>query len=126
MKDYHYPFMNAHLNINVMVGLFHTEHDITYTLCCFPKQINGKSIRGCIDFLFQLNSNMQLKFNIFEGFNEIYSGMLLTHLQDRKNNHVDIMNATGYCNQQFFHHLRSSLKNMNEVSYQLCSFLYII
>lgn len=116
IKNTVYPFLSAHLNINVTTDLFHTEQDVTYTLICVPKQSNSKFIARTAMFLFRINWSQMFQFTMFQGFSMIYSAMLLTHRQEiSKTDHI-IMNTSGYGNKKLFCHIRSSLQNSLKVS----------
>ena len=106
--------MNAHLNISVKTGLFHTEDDVTYTEISVPRKFNGKSLFGTLHFLFHLNVEEMLRFHMCECFVEIYSALLLSHRQERdeiqgKTNDLHNINMSAYANMKIFCHIRQSL-----------------
>lgn len=112
LQDNLYPFINSHLNIDVETLLFHTEDDITYTEISVPRQFNGKSIHESLNFLYRLNVEEMLRFTMCEGFHQIYSGMLLSHKQNKKTrttNEMPMVNMSAYANRKIFLHIRQSL-----------------
>lgn len=111
IKDKTYPFLSAHLNINVGVGTFHTEEDYCPTLVYFPVQKNGFSIYGEMNFLFRLSEGVVLRFLMSEGFGITYSALLLTHRQEKllSDQGHDIVNVSAYTNKMTFTHFRTSI-----------------
>ena len=113
IEDTMYPFLSAHLNINVSTETFHTEGGFSHTFVYFPHQENGPYIHGMMNFLFRLSDNVQLQFNMCEGFGIFYSAMLLTHRQDRvpgKYNGNDIINVSAYTNKRSYACFRHSVQ----------------
>ena len=105
-----FPYLSAHLNVNVHTETFHTERDVTYTLIYFPWQKNGKELKEVVSFMFRLNHNKQFQFKVCEGFTLIYSAMLLTHRQNMLDTKHIIINFSAYGPQRLFSCLRKSFE----------------
>ena len=110
INDSMYPFMSGHLNVNVNTGTFHTEKDVTYTILYVPRQHIGQYIFGRLSFLFRLNDNVVLQFEMCEGFSMMFSGLLLSHRQNLKTDKFNIINFSAYADRRIFSSMRKSLE----------------
>ena len=102
--------------INAETKCFHTEEDCSYTLITVPQQ---NVVNDRYDFIFQLKGNKHINLHMLPGTSFIFSGMYLTHRQNRlidTNSNEDnehFFNIASYGNKRLFSHIRSTLKKLN-------------
>ena len=91
----------------------HTEEDCSYDLITVPKNV----IKDRHDFVFQLKRNKHMNLQMKPGTSFIFSGVCLTHRQNRlivaksKEDDGQFFNIAPNGNRRLFSHIRSSLKN---------------
>ena len=101
------------LCVNATTNIFHNEMDCTYTLISVPLQ---KKSMMSYQFLFWLNDANILGIKLNPNVAMFFSGLLVTHRQDkfvntRNGNNNDIfMNVSSYGNQRLFCHIKKSFQ----------------
>ena len=110
--------------VNAITKEFHTEKDVTYTLITVPSQErllskhNGRETY----FLFEINSDNCLGFEMKSGISFLFSGTMLTHKQFSIDGYMDYKdrekidpyyNIASYGNEKLFRHMRISFSRSN-------------
>ena len=110
--------------VNAITKEFHIERDVTYTLITVPSQerLLSKHHGRETFFLFQINSNNCLGFEMKSGISFVFSGFMLTHKQFSMDGHMDykhreqmdpFYNIASYGNEKLFRHMRISFSRIN-------------
>ena len=101
--------------VNAQTQEYHNESDCTYTIITIPKQRKNQSVS--FDFLFMLSDKQYINIPLTEGVSFIFSGMFLTHRQNKytidDSIRGDFFNIASYGNKRLFSHLRKSFKKLN-------------
>ena len=101
--------------INAQTNQFHNENDCTYTLISIPYQtyFSRPSKKDRYHFIFKLSNTELIHLNFIPGVSFIFSGLFLTHRQNKNNNNTlsnDVFyNIASYGNKRLFNHLRKSI-----------------
>jgi len=100
--------------INAETKEYHTEHDCTYTLISVPNHSVPKPSLSSskYDFLFRLTDNQSINITLKPGISLMFSGLFLTHRQNKSNDTTDtennFFNIASYGNQRLFNHIRKT------------------
>lgn len=100
--------------VDATTGIFHTEHDCTYTLITIPNQttMTSKKTGDNYHFLFSLMDKKVLNVPLHFGISFIFSAAFLTHRQNRNeymlSNDEVFFNMASYGNKRLYNHIKKS------------------
>lgn len=105
---------NMSVCVNASTADFHTEKDVSYTLIAVPKQDHSmaKKMGNTYQFLFKLNENNCISFDLHPNISFCFSGTFLTHRQkgndSKESDDNKFVNLSSYGNYRLFTHIRKS------------------
>jgi len=113
-------FLNYNLCLNAKTEDPHTECDSSYTVITVPNQMRNGTIKGyknCGSFEFIINSQSTIVIPMKIGTNFAYSGYLLTHRQQIRNedeSEYPFINIVSYNSKRLFENIMESFRRYTQ------------